>query len=196
MDDNNHVHIYLDNNNRDKVFDKTTSSHERYIILMNDELQAENRQLHKTISTLNFEKQQLESDNERFDEAKRYSNGLLKNVAELNKLYIKLNILQKTQMQKIEEFNHSLMKQINELNLCFSILICLYLILLFIPILRFLMIPIMIIIFCLSRSRVKAGSEKYKRLILESDNKIKDINKDITEITQSQDHLSELIDTI
>jgi len=86
------VHIYLGSDDKKaQVFSDNTSAHERFIILMNDQLQTENRELRKTNSDL--EKQNSESSEEvdRLETGKRYANGLLKNISEVNKLYITLN---------------------------------------------------------------------------------------------------------
>jgi len=79
------VNIYLSSNNKEKVLDGS-SSYERYIIVMNETLQVENRELKVTINNLELTNGELEDDNGKSEVSKRYTIGLLKNFAEIDKM--------------------------------------------------------------------------------------------------------------
>ena len=85
MEENN-TNIYLKN---DKIKNDTlngSSAHTKYIILMNETLQKENRDF--AIQMKNLENKLAESEEEidKYDVSKRYTRGLLKNLVEMDKL--------------------------------------------------------------------------------------------------------------
>lgn len=62
-----------------------SSSHERYIILMNETLQMENRKLSEQVKELEYKVVDSEEEIDKYDVSKRYTKGLLKNLVELEK---------------------------------------------------------------------------------------------------------------
>ena len=70
--------------------------HEKYIILMNDTLQADNRKLTSTVTDLESQITDLESDSDRMEKSKTYMKGLLKNFVEITRWYIDIGIQQET----------------------------------------------------------------------------------------------------
>ena len=81
------VNIYLgQSTEKDKVL-ADASPHERYIILMNETLQVDNRRLAGTVTDLESQVEELESDNSSMEKSKTYMKGLLKNFIEMTKWY-------------------------------------------------------------------------------------------------------------
>ena len=98
------VNIFFKNDtDKEKVL-KDSSSYERYIILMNELLQSENRDLAYKNADLQQQIAQLESDNETYDNSKRYTRGLLKNLVELEKLRNDVSKISKTRFNGIEKY--------------------------------------------------------------------------------------------
>lgn len=80
-------HIYFNSEKRKDVLEsKTTSAFEKYTIIQNESLQAENREMRLHQKSLEQKLEELEDENERFDASKRYMRGLLKNLVELDRL--------------------------------------------------------------------------------------------------------------
>ena len=80
------VNIYMKNDSiKDNVL-KDSSSYERYIILMNESLQAENKELFNTNKKLEKQISEYEEEVDKYDISKRYTKGLLKNLVELERL--------------------------------------------------------------------------------------------------------------
>jgi hypothetical protein len=84
-DTNEAVHIYL-KQQKDIKSIENISSHERYIILMNETLQSDNRELRSTIKDLEVKTDELENETDRNEVSTRYMKGMLKNFVELSKL--------------------------------------------------------------------------------------------------------------
>lgn len=78
---------------------KGTSAHEKYIIIQNQTLQQEHRDLSFQIKELELKVKELEDENETYDESKRYIRGLLKNLVELERFREKISDIN----QKIAE---------------------------------------------------------------------------------------------
>ena len=80
------VNIYMKNDSiKDNVL-KDSSSYERYIILMNESLHAENKELFNTNKKLEKQISEYEEEVDKYDISKRYTKGLLKNLVELERL--------------------------------------------------------------------------------------------------------------
>ena len=79
------VNIYLSEKNRDHVLEGA-SSESKYIILMNETLQTNDREHVRRIQELSAEVSQLEGDNARMEVGRSYMKGLLKNFLELDKM--------------------------------------------------------------------------------------------------------------
>lgn len=87
---NETVNIFLKSqSDKDRVLNGA-SSHSKYIILQNDTLQAENRAKTLEIIELQAKNDELESDNDRMSEGRRYTQGLLKNLVELEKMHCEI----------------------------------------------------------------------------------------------------------
>jgi hypothetical protein len=79
------INIYFKNDDVKNEVLKGSSNYEKYIILMNETLQAENKDLTLKIKKLEYENDQQEEDIDKFDVSKRYMISLLKNLVELEK---------------------------------------------------------------------------------------------------------------
>jgi hypothetical protein len=89
MDNKENFHIYLNSKDQTDHVLKEASSYEKYIILMNESLQIENKKLCKDISEKSHEMQNLEEEIERLESSKTYMRGFLNNIVILNRLYKK-----------------------------------------------------------------------------------------------------------
>lgn len=95
------VNIYLNNRAEIDNICKDASPHEKYIILMNQSLHMENIEVNKKNRELETRIDELEEENENFDNSKRYTRGLLKNLVELEKLRSKIAELNKNKYENI-----------------------------------------------------------------------------------------------
>ena len=97
------VNIYMKNDSvKDNIL-KDSSSYEKYIILMNESLQYENKELNITIKKLENQISDYEEEVDMYDTSKRYTKGLLKNLVELEKM-----------RNRISENNDKLYSQIRD----------------------------------------------------------------------------------
>jgi hypothetical protein len=85
------VNIYMKNDSTKENILKDSSSYERYIILMNESLQNENKELNATIKNLEKQIADYEEEVDKYDVSKRYTKGLLKNLVELERLRTKIS---------------------------------------------------------------------------------------------------------
>ena len=97
------VNIYMKNDLTKENILKDSSSYERYIILMNETLQNENKELNITIKNLEKQISEYEEEIDQYDTSKRYTKGLLKNLVELEKM-----------RNRISENNDKLYSQIRD----------------------------------------------------------------------------------
>ena len=88
---NKDVNIFFTNDNAKDNTLKDSTPYERYIILMNEMLQTENRKLSSEIHELEKNVDRLEEENESYDNSKRYTRGLLKNLVELEKMHSQIS---------------------------------------------------------------------------------------------------------
>ena len=79
-----HVNIYLKNNTDKENIFRDSSTYEKYIILMNEDLQGENKNLTEQIND-------LKDENDKYDTSKRYIKGLLHNLIEIEKMTTEIN---------------------------------------------------------------------------------------------------------
>ena len=98
------VNIFFKTDKDNEKVLKDSSSYERYIILMNELLQSENRDLAYKNAELQQQITQLESDNETYDNSKRYTKGLLKNLVELEKLRNDVSKISKSRFSGFEKY--------------------------------------------------------------------------------------------
>ena len=89
MEDNKPVNIFFKTNKTNKIKDeifKGSTPFDRYIILQNETLQEENRELVSKVNELQNKNSSLQDDIDKYDNSTRYFKGLLKNLSELEKL--------------------------------------------------------------------------------------------------------------
>jgi hypothetical protein len=86
MEDNKPVNIFFKTNKIKEETLKGSTPFDRYIILQNETLQEENRQLTSKVNDLQTENSSLQEDIDKYDNSSRYFKGLLKNLSELEKL--------------------------------------------------------------------------------------------------------------
>ena len=80
------VNIFFRDNKDKQDLNKTASPYEKYIILMNETLQMENRQHLALNKKIESELEEVQEENDKLDTSCRYMRGLLKNLVELEKL--------------------------------------------------------------------------------------------------------------
>lgn len=85
MEENKAVNIFFKSADKEDIL-KGSTPYERYIILQNETIQGENRQLSLKINELQNENTTLQEDVDKYDTSTRYIKGLLKNLSELEKL--------------------------------------------------------------------------------------------------------------
>jgi hypothetical protein len=192
------VNIFFKNDtDKEKVL-KDSSSYERYIILMNELLQSENRDLAYKNADLQQQISQLESDNETYDNSKRYTRGLLKNLVELEKLRNDVSKISKTRFNGIEKYITTYYEQQKQYftylkSVIIGIIAVIFHFKFFTTyqfILCFVLVSSPIIFLELHFRKFKIPSYKADGEI------IKAKEERIKEISDSQDYLSELIDNI
>ena len=99
------VHIYLKSDGKDgSSCLKGASAHERYIIIMNDNLQVRAEKQLSTIKELEARIETLEEEVDRSDTRRNYVKGLLKNFHEMHKWNEELAILECDMKKEIREF--------------------------------------------------------------------------------------------
>lgn len=110
--DSKQISIYLKNENIEKEVLHNASSYEKYIILMNETLQDENRKLQAQIKDNESKISEFEEENENYDNSKRYTKGLLKNFIEIDKLRKKIhdiydnrNFNNESKLKKLYNYN-------------------------------------------------------------------------------------------
>lgn len=87
--ENENIHIHLNNGNRKKVFgedENNVKPSEKYIILMNDNLQSKEKEYIVSIKELENKVEELEDETESLEKKNNYLKGLLKNFHEMDKL--------------------------------------------------------------------------------------------------------------
>jgi hypothetical protein len=165
---------------------------------MNELLQSENRDLAYKNADLQQQISQLESDNETYDNSKRYTRGLLKNLVELEKLRNDVSKISKTRFNGIEKYittYYDTQKQYFTYlkSIMIGIIAVIFHFKFFTTyqfILCFVLVSTPIIFLELHFRKFKIPSYKADGEI------IKAKEASIKEISDSQDYLSELIDNI
>jgi len=89
--DSKQISIFFKNEDIKKDVLDNASSYEKYIILMNETLQEENRNLQIQIKEQELKINEFEEENENYDNSKRYTKGLLKNFVQLDVLRTKIH---------------------------------------------------------------------------------------------------------
>lgn len=83
---NEHVNIYLNNNEVKENILKDSTPYEKYIICMNETLQVKVTDQNENIKKLEDSIKELENEVDSYDTSKRYTKGLLKNLVEIEKM--------------------------------------------------------------------------------------------------------------
>jgi hypothetical protein len=195
---NKDVNIFFTNDNAKDNTLKDSTPYERYIILINETLQAENRKLSSEIHDLEKNVSQLEEENETYDNSKRYTRGLLKNLVELEKLHSQISMKRKLMFLDSKDYIQKYFKKyIYFFRVLESIMICLSAVIYhnnvfdsiqFSLFSMFFISPIILTEIIFS----KFDLPKYTNDI----NEIKEIEDKIKKISDSQDFLSDYIDNL
>lgn len=83
---NNNVRIYLKSDKENHDVLKDASSYEKYIILMNEVLQSENKDYRLKINNLEHQLSTTEEENDKNENSNRYMKGFLKNMVLISRL--------------------------------------------------------------------------------------------------------------
>jgi len=183
---------------------KNASGYEKYIILMNETLQSESRDLAKEIKEVQQNNDDLQDQIDKSETTIRYMRGLLKNLVELDRLRITINSNYNDFSVKIKDnilYNIEYIKK-------FQIMYRLSALILFIAILYQMNADYKIIIFILCTNLlnfiysefVYYHFEKSNRRNINThialNNKNLETNKEIKKITDAQDFLYDYIDSL
>ena len=101
--DNETVNIFFKTDEIKNETLKGGSVHEKYIIIQNQTLQEEHRDLCSQIKELESTIKELEEENENYDESKRYVRALLKNLVELERFKSKVSDINKKIAENIRQ---------------------------------------------------------------------------------------------
>lgn len=189
------INIYLRNEEQKSDILSNLTSERKYIILQNDTLQSENKELVKKIKELEFQIEELETDSGKNETSIRYIKGMLKNFVEIDKIHKKIDVEQRD--LKISNLKNQKITSDNRLFFIFAIIIYKILSsLLFVFCLAFdlkilyFMLDKWLFAFILYKSIKKYKIEKVEYSSL----KIEDLNRKIEEIRKAQDYINDLID--
>lgn len=186
------INIYLGSNSEKVLSD--ASPHERYIILMNDTLQAESKKLTTRVIDLESQIEELESDNDRMEKSKTYMKGLLKNFIEMTKWYVEIGTNYEIILSGItKEINSLKYKATRHLRILQSIMIFFlgvwyeyHEITIFLPIM---FVVVMLLSFQESTLwNLKISTYKSNK------SKIRELSKEISDAEAAQDYIHVLID--
>ena len=195
---NKDVNIFFTNDNTKDNTLKDSTPYERYIILMNEMLQTENRKLTSEIHELEKNVGQLEEENETYDNSKRYTRGLLKNLVELEKMHSLISDKRKLMFLDSRDYINKYFKKYIYL---FRVLECMLVVFSAIiyhsnifDIMQFSIFSIFFIFPLIFTEMIfnKFDLPKYNKDI----DDIKEIEDKIKKISDSQDFLSDYIDNL
>jgi len=197
---NKQINIFLNSEEKTEQVLNNATSYEKYIILQNDTLQIKNKQLEDEVSQLSTTNDELEDDNSRMETGKRYTKNLLKNFVELDKLRVKVDEESSSYYKSIKNknivFKNRLYKHIRIFQFFMSIISCLilfddeYSIQMFVNLVNLLCVVSFL-------ESMMINSCKHIDIKLVNNNKtIKNLNKDIKEITDCYDFIHEHLDNL
>jgi len=170
------------------------SPHEKYIILMNDTLQADNRKLTGTVTDLESQITELETDSDRMEKSKTYMKGLLKNFVEITRWYMEIDIQYETIISgiinDIKTFKYKAIRHLRILQSMMIIFMAIWYeyhtISVFLPVLG-----VVTIILAFQESTLwNLNIRPYKSNM----DKIKELSKEINDAEAAQDYIHVLID--
>ena len=198
MMDNKDVNIYFTN---DKARDNTlkdSTPYERYIILMNESLQSENKKLCSENNVLESRISELEEENELYDNSKRYTRGLLKNLVELEKLHSEISAKHKLMFLDSKNYINSYFKKyIYQFRIFETFLFCLSAIIYHNNIFSYKQFLLFSIFFITPVVFTEIIFNKFDLPLYTKDIEIiKETEEKIKKISDSQDFLSDYIDNL
>jgi hypothetical protein len=199
MDSNKEINIYLnDEKNKNQILE-LASPYEKYIIMMNDTLQGENRELRNQINEQSLHISELENENETYDTSKRYTRGLLKNLVELERLRKNVSDLNKQKNNYIIKNISDYIKNMeSEIYIIASIYLSIFFMIYFSYVYSIAEnICLFILIFTIQGLNLyMIKNIPFNKNTFEDDNRIKELEELIKKISDSQDFLNEYIDCI
>jgi len=191
---NDRVNIFLGNDSTKNDILSSASPQEKYIILINDTLQSENRQHIDRVKELESQVEELEGDIERMEKGKACLKGMLNNFNEMNKMKTKVvkfetEIHQET-TNHIKLFKHKATKQLRMLE---AFMVCVLGICYEWQFSNcYILVGVMMIFIADSESTLD-------NLIIptftEKENKLKELYSEIKEADKAQDYIHELIES-
>ena len=192
---NNNINFYLTEKNKKAVLNDSTP-YERYIIISNETLQIENRELSEKLKTSEYKVDDLESQMDKEEISKTYMRGLLKNLAELNKLFNDVNLINKQIIENnydyIKVYKNKARRHLRFLQGFFIMLIAY--VFEFYNIYNFIGFTILLSIITAFQESMLFNLSIVKNI--EETQQIKEIEKEIKLITDGQDHLDDYINCL
>ena len=191
---NDRVNIFLGNDSTKNDILTGASPQEKYIILTNDTLQAENRQHVERVKELESQVEDLEGDIERMEKGKACLKGMLNNFNEMNKMKtsvakIEAEIRQET-TNHIRLFKHKAIKQLRMLE---AFMVCV------LGICYewnfgncYILAGVMMIFIADSESTL---ANLTIPTFSDKENKLKELHSEIKEADKAQDYIHELIES-
>lgn len=191
------IHINFSNELQEKILGKeTTNTTEKYILCMNDLLQAKEKDNLLKIQKLELDLEENENNLESLEQKHNYNKNLLKNFHEMNKMHVKLtdyycNMLNTTQ-NNVSTFKYKATKHLTYLQMCIIGVVGLFLE--FYPFaFVFNVILILLTITAFQKSTLmNLNLPLFEKEKLEIDK----IKKEITTTEASQDYIYEFIDNL
>lgn len=195
---NKDVNIFFTNDNAKDNTLKDSTPYERYIILINETLQVENRKLSSEIHELEKNVGQLEEENESYDNSKRYTRGLLKNLVELEKMHSQISAKHKLMFLDSKDYIQKYFKKyIYFFRVLECIMICLSAVIYHNNIFDTMQFSLFSIFFIFPLVFTEMIFSKFDLPKYSNDiDTIKEIEDKIKKIRDSQDFLSDYIDNL
>ncbi len=188
------INIYL---NRDSDKDKVLSGaspQEKYIILMNDTLQADNKRLTKQISELETQVEEFEGDIERMDKGKACLKGMLNNFNEIDKLSREVVKIEKEMRCDTVNFINTYRNRTTKLlRILESALVVVFAISYYFSISASILVSIVIILSIADAESTISCFQAPRFPLKEA--RLKEIAKEIIEANKGQDYIHELIES-
>ena len=197
---NKQINIFLNSEEKKEQVLNNATTYEKYIILQNETFQIKNKELEQNISRLETINEELEEDNGRMETGKRYTKNLLKNFAELDKLRFKVDKESNSYYKHIKEskdlFKKKLYKHIRFFQFFMSIISCLILFDEEYSIQMFVNLVNLLCVVSFLESMLNNCNHQLSIKLVSSKEFIKNLNKEIKEITDSYDFIHEHLDNL
>lgn len=198
MDNKNpeNIHIYL-KSDKDQEMLKNVSSYEKYIILTNETLHSENRELRLEKSNLSEKIEKLEDDCDKVEKSVTYMRGFLKNLVIMEQISrTKSEEYKKIQNEyniSIKNFNTVTFKHFRYLQCLMVLIVAIFYETQFYTLLQTVLLTTIFIVF----SAFHESTIKEMSIPISIENHIKKIQEkdvELTELKKGQDFLNEYID--